>query len=83
MTQPKLHITDARMILAPAKLKADGRIRFRQQFLDAAGLLKGNFRNVKTGAQHFTAAHIANVCKEFGINANWIMGIEKNFYRVK
>lgn len=59
-------------------LKTKGHIRFRQQFCDAIGIHKQLYRQIKLGKQHFTAAHIEMVCKTYKVNANWIMGLEKN-----
>lgn len=80
-----LDVTDAQMLRLIPILKANGLIRFQQEFCDAVGLLKQNIRNIKiksiTGPQHFTAAHILNACKEYNVNANWIMGLEKEVFR--
>lgn len=85
MAKIKLHITDARMLELIDILKSSGRIRFRQEFCDAVGVLKQNIRNIKLGTpagnQHFTVVHIANACKEYKVNANWIMGLETEIFR--
>jgi len=75
-----LHITDERMLKLPEILKWDRRIRYVKEFCDRIEVPKQLPRQVKIGKQHFTAAHIARACKEFGINANFIMGIEENIY---
>ena len=82
MKKIKLNITDERMLLAPEKLKAMGIIRFRQEFTDRIDLAKQNVRRIRLGKQHFTGAQIAAACREFGINANWITGLEGNFMRL-
>lgn len=69
--------------MLPDILRRDGIIKYRQEFLDKIDFLKQNFRNVRLGTQHFTAMHITAACKAFNINANWIVGTEKNIYRTK
>lgn len=70
----KLQITDQRMLQLPEILKENHLIRFRQEFCDAIDLPKQNIRNIKMGTQHFTALHIERACKEYGLDANWIIG---------
>lgn len=79
---PKLHPIDKRMIDLVKVLKDRGDIRFTQEFCDAVGILKQNYRNVKEGTQYFTPLHIANACKEYNINANWIFGLSDQMSRV-
>lgn len=78
----ELTITDKKMLQLRDVLKRDDKIRFYQEFYDAAEIPKQSIRNIKLGKQHFTAVHITNICVEFGVNANWIHGIDKkNIYR--
>lgn len=77
-----LSISDERMLGLRAILKADGKIRFNQEFCDALGFHKQNIRNVKIGLQHFTAEHISMAGKVYGINTNYIHGLEDNVYRL-
>ena len=59
------------------RLKASGIITYQQEFCDALDLPKQNIYKIRIGLQHFTAEHIRAACEAFGINANWIMGVEK------
>jgi hypothetical protein len=79
---PKLHPIDKRMLDLVNVLKDRGDIRFTQEFCDAIGILKQNYRNVKEGTQYFTPVHIAAACKNFNINANWVFGLSDQMGRV-
>jgi hypothetical protein len=66
---PKLHPIDKKMIDLVKFLKDRGDVRFTQEFCDAVGVLKQNYRNIKQCKQYFTPLHIKNACKEYNINA--------------
>src|SRR5437868_3360633 len=68
------------MLELPELLKEKNVIRYRQEFCDAIDFPKQNVRNVRNGTQHFTAMHIARACKEYGVNANWIVGTRDNVF---
>jgi chorismate mutase len=75
---------DERMIELIERLITAGTIKTRQQFLDAIGMLKQDYRNVTIGRRSFRIEHITAACKEYGVNANWIHGLEdKIFSRCK
>ena len=71
----ELAISDQRMLELIDRLKAAGRIRFTQEFLNVAGLPKQSLRDVKMGSRGFTVVHITNVCREYGIDANWVLDL--------
>ena len=77
----ELDITDARMLELPDLLKKAGKIKYKQEFYDAIEIAKQSIWNIKNGPQHFTAMHIARACAAYGINGNWIVGVEKELYR--
>lgn len=79
---PKLHPIDKRMVDLVKILKDRGDIRFTQEFCDTVGILKQNLRNVKEGTQYFTTMQIANACKKYNINANWVFGLSDQMSRV-
>lgn len=66
--------------MLPEILMSINRIRFRQEFCDAVGIARQNFPNLKNGHQHFTVTHIQKACMAYGVNANWILGIQKNIF---
>lgn len=71
---PVLGITDRRMLELAAILKESGRIRYMQEFCDAAYVAKQAIRQIKRGTLHFSGEQIAAACKAFGANANFIVG---------
>lgn len=83
MKKIKLNIPDERMLQLPDILKARGKIRFRQEFCDDIEIPKQNIRNIRLGRQYFTVRHIQNACKKYGINANWVMGIQANIFIIE
>ena len=80
---PTLSNTTAnvRMLKLIDKLKTNGVIEYRQEFLDVIGLKKQNFTRIISGNASFTVEHIQKACREYNINANWLLGMEKNIYR--
>jgi hypothetical protein len=62
-------------------LKKEGVIIFRQDFLTVIDLKKQNYRQITEGNASFTVEHIRLACEHYKVNANWIMGFEKNIYR--
>jgi len=83
LTKIKLNISDARMLQLIIELKDQGAIRFTQQFCDDLEIHKQHIRQIRIGKQHFTAEQIKMACKEYNVNANWIIGLEENIYRRK
>lgn len=73
--------TDTKMLELLQTLKDKGTIRFNTDFYEAIGLKKQNLTRIKNGAAHFTPEHIRAACKEFGVNANWIFGVEDKVLR--
>lgn len=70
--------SDQKMLELIEVLKAKETIRFGKDFCDAIGLLKQNLVRIKKGEAHFTPEHIRAACKEFGMNANWLFGVNNS-----
>lgn len=71
------------MLQLPDILKTMGRIELKNDFFEIIKMPKQNYyamRRKEDTAQHFTAAQILIVCKKFNINANWIIGLDKNMF---
>lgn len=83
MANVKLSTPDKRMLQLIDVLKKRGDIRFRKEFCDTIGLLKQNLVNIKKGTQYFTVEHIRKACKEYNINANWVIGLSDQISRVQ
>lgn len=67
--------------LIPALLSVHS-VEFESDFCKEIVLLKQNIYRIKKGYAHFTPDHIRNICKVYNVNANWIIGLEKNMYRI-
>lgn len=76
-----LDISDQRILELIDILKQNDIIKFSQTFCDAVNVPKQLIRNIRIGNQHFTVHHIEAICKIYNVNANWIMGLEKNMFR--
>lgn len=61
-------------------LKDLGKIDFDYEFCESIDILKQNLAPIKQGKAHFTAKHIKNICEVYGVNANWIVGIENQVF---
>ncbi|WP_073180919.1 helix-turn-helix domain-containing protein [Cruoricaptor ignavus] len=73
-------MADKRMLELITILKTNGTIRFAQQFCDAVGLSKQHLSAIKSGRLKFSAEHIEKACREYDINANWILGLSEKMY---
>lgn len=61
-------------------LKELGMFRFDYEFCKNIDIQRQNLAPIKKGLAHFTAKHIENICKVYGINANWIFEIETQLF---
>jgi len=75
--------TDKKMLELIGILKGSGKIRFEKEFCNAIGLKQQNLSRVRKGERHFTPEQIRLACKEYGVDANWIVGEEENTFRKK
>lgn len=76
-----IDIIDQRMLDVPILLKSDGRIRYIKEYLEEMNMHRQNIQKIKSGQISFTKEQILRVCKSYRINANWLLGLEKNPYR--
>lgn len=72
--------TDDTMLLLIEILKELNVIKYEKEFCDAIGLAKGNLWNIRNGRNHFTPNHIRLACKEYEVNANWILGLNHKIF---
>lgn len=75
------HISHKRMLQLVDSLIASGEIAKKTEFYTLLGVLKQNVHRFETGEQRFSLLHLSKVCKKFGCNANWVLGLEKNTHR--
>ena len=73
--------TDKKMLELIEYLKSIGKIRYDNEFCEAAGLKPQNLIRIKQGLAHFTPDHIRNICEEYRINANWVFELETTIFR--
>jgi hypothetical protein len=78
---PALEVTDMKMLELIDTLKDMNIISTTQEFCDSMGIFKQNIVTVRKGLQSFRAAHIADACRIYNVNANWIYGFESNMFR--
>lgn len=76
-----MDISDIRMLALIDMLKANGTIRFSQDFCDAIGMDKQRLGNIKRGETRFTIQHIEKACEVYNVNANWLFGLEDYVFR--
>ncbi len=69
-----------RMFELFSELKKRGILKYKRDFANACGLPEQNLYNIKQGRNNFTVVHVMNLCKFYGINANWVLGIEENIF---
>jgi hypothetical protein len=61
-------------------LKTLGIIEYAKDFCEAIGMPKQSITRIRQGKAHFTAQHIANICKVYNINPFWIFDTQKNVF---
>jgi hypothetical protein len=48
------------------------------------GLPEQNLSNIKNKVNHFNLIHVANICRFYNLNANWVIDKnEKDLFRTK
>lgn len=83
----KLAISDQRILELIDILLASGKIYSKKQFCEYVTehgnctLHQQHIHQVSTGKQRFKIHHIEAICKLYNVNANWVMGFEKNMFR--
>lgn len=58
-------------------------IKYKVEFCKAAGMYPQNISQVVEGRNHFTLEQVNSLCKEYSVNANWILGAEDNVFNNK
>jgi len=75
---------DDRMFQLYNELLNRGVLKYKRAFCAACGLPEQNFANIKNRVNHFNLIHVANVCRFYNLNANWIIDTsEKELFRRK
>lgn len=75
MKRQKLHIVDERILQLAEWMVEAGKITFAKEMFDAAKISKQIVTNVRTRGQHFTVRHIEAICKQTGVDINWVFGM--------
>jgi hypothetical protein len=76
-----LPIWDKRMLEVAQHCVDNGTCRSRAAFLESIGFLPMNANQLLTGKQSFRIHHIYAAAQMYGINVNWIFGLEKDMLR--
>ncbi|RYY50458.1 MAG: hypothetical protein EOO06_03905 [Chitinophagaceae bacterium] len=69
------------MLQLPDLLLQKGAIQLKGEFLEELGIDLPFITKVKKGDRFFSKVHIYIVCKKYKVNANWLLGLEKNPFR--
>lgn len=72
---------DERILRLIDLLKFEKRINTINEFCEGVGVIRQTISKIRNGKASFTVAHIEMICKKYKVNANWIIGIEKNVFR--
>jgi hypothetical protein len=59
----------------------EGLCRSRREFFISIGFPPENANQLLSGKQSFRLHHIHSAAKQYGINVNWILGLEKQMLR--
>ncbi len=73
--------TDKRILDLIDLLIFQKRISSTKQFCEEIKVLEQTISKIKKGTAHFTVNQIQSICKIYNVDANWILGIEKNMFR--
>lgn len=75
---------DNRMFQLYEELKSRGVLKYKRSFCAACGLPEQNMYNIKKKLNHFTLIHVANICRYYNLNANWVFDTnEIQLFRTK
>lgn len=75
---------DNRMFQLFDELKNRGVLKYKRAFCLAMGLPEQNLSNIKNKVNHFNLIHVANICRYYNLNANWIIDkSEPDLFRTK
>lgn len=82
----KLTITDKRILQLPEILKSNKSIEYTKDFIAQIGMSKQNYYSIEREAnQHFTLAQVEIICKAYGVDGNWLLGLQNDhvFSKIK
>jgi hypothetical protein len=68
---------DNRMLQLYHELKSRGILKYKRAFCAACDIPEQNMYNVEKKRNHFTLIHVANICRYYSLNANWIIDLNE------
>lgn len=71
---------DKRILSLIDFLISEGKVDNTVSFCNEIGAFKQSITNIRGKGRHFTHSHIYQICKVYGIDANYIYGLSKNKY---
>ncbi len=74
---------DERILRLIDLLKFEKRIKTINEFCEGVGVIRQTVSKIRHGKASFTVAHIEMICKKYKVNANWIIGVDKNVFRTE
>lgn len=72
---------DQKMLKVLDRLKFDKTVRSDADFCRRIGMSPAALVKVKGGSQHFTVDHMESAVNTFGVNGNFIFGVERGMFR--
>jgi hypothetical protein len=81
MAKANLPIWDKRMIQLADHCVKHEVCQSRRHFCRQIGLTPENLPQITSGKQSFRLHHILAAAQLYGINVNWIMGLEQEMFR--
>lgn len=77
----KLEIWDQRMLQFMEHCLSSGVCSTQRNFLISIGFIPENIGQLRNGRQSFTLQHIHAAAIKYGLNLNWIMGLDSEMRR--
>jgi DNA-binding Xre family transcriptional regulator len=71
-----MNSTDKKILRLIQTLQYQNKIKNDTDFCSRISLLPQSMTKIKNGTAHFTVSHLKSICKEFNVNANWILGTD-------
>jgi DNA-binding Xre family transcriptional regulator len=76
-----MYTSDKRILRLIDFLEFEKKISSTSDFCLSVNMPKQNISKIKKGTGHFTVKNISSICKEYNVNANWILGFENNVFK--
>lgn len=76
-----MDFVNARFIKLKEELMRLGMINQYEEFYQTVGISKQGFQKIKDNKGNVTASHVIAVCKQYNVNANWLLGFERAMFR--